>query len=1414
MKDRLQFRQHEEIFATRGEAINYIYSEIALSRGEMQSKDYKNAFSLFGEPTILAYKNEEDESNPHVILAIGARTNNTTMPQENRYCIVDIDNTEKEIAVLDEKISEVISALTLNTIDSDTIDFTTIHEESGVTISGDVKVPQYNLFPDGRIYNNIIKTENGIFLHVNARYDEDTNILTFEVNDDILEFRIGNDSLVSGEYKTSDESLHLKMKSGNEVTVSLEKLIDEWTVEGEASSSPIVLTREEVGSGDGTNAHFHTEPWQDVLKADVRIDPNVPHNILKKSSNGQFLSVNGVARDIAYWSGTTETTVQEALDTLSRIKVSTDSTNIVTTKVDGIFATASLEYEQSNNRLVFKTSSSNGEKVVNINLNTVRIDDEHTSYDSSTEILSIPYVDGNGQYTYAKINLGGLLRDWEWTINNYGHNVELQKVRSIEGSDQLSADVVIRKDRTNILEDIDHQLYVGGTADNIIYEQLISGDITVKDKIDELLEKTNNLNVSAATISATIGTCYDPSNSVENHVTALEDAIVEKVGNIVAKDSSVDVSGEKLEKQVKVNLGATTSDNKVNIITLNTDGIFATVDLTYDDTTNRLTFKTTNGEKQIALTSNSIIDKIYYDSDREAIIIEYTVNGQRMPDVVVPVRGLINEIDVRDTNTINLTKTIAPSGSTSPDIITADVIVSDANDNILEVTQGGLYASGSQIEDNKNNISSLQTRVLVAEEQINAISSNLTEESENRVAADTLLGSEINAERERAERSETALQTAIENESTRAQSVETTLDSKIDGEITRATAAEDTLSNKIDGEITRATNAEATLGNNIITEKERAQDAETALGERITSETTRATAAEVSLTNRIANAETSIATNVSNLEHLIEDEANARQQGDRNIASSISNLETNISNETSRATAKENELTANVSTLDGKIIAEKERAQDAENNLSSAISTEVSDRTQAVTAEKTRAIAAETALQTLINDEATRATNKEGELTTAISAEVTRAQGVENIISGNVVTEAQIARTKEGELQTAIDGLTNRVTTTESSIIAETTRAISAETALQTAIENESTRAANVETTLSTKIDAVAITSEDSATLDLTVTDGRKISGNVLVANGTNNIIKATADSSLGTGLYASVDLSYNAGTNTLTLATSDGTVKDIALSAGSIIDSISYDPIGKNLVIIYTKDGQPTTVTIPLEDLFIDWTVQNDHMGAIILHKENGTSGQPDVLSAEVVVSELSNNILVNDQGSLYVDGSQIETNTQSINELNDAISAIESTISGITGDVATKQYVSGYTYDKNTIDEKIAESGTFDPTQYYNKTATDALLVNKADTATTYTKTEVDNKVSTATDDMATKTYVSGYTYKKSETSGATEISTALSEKADSSTVDSLSDYVDGLPSSFANSDSVEFTVSGTTVSADVINIDCGEY
>lgn len=131
-----------------------------------------------------------------------------------------------------------------------------------------------------------------------------------------------------------------------------------------------------------------------------------------------------------------------------------------------------------------------------------------------------------------------------------------------------------------------------------------------------------------------------------------------------------------------------------------------------------------------------------------------------------------------------------------------------------------------------------------------------------------------------------------------------------------------------------------------------------------------------------------------------------------------------------------------------------------------------------------------------------------------------------------------------------------------------------------------------------------------------------------------------------------------------------------------------------------------------------------------------------------------------------------------------------------------ATEEYVQDYTYDKQTIDDKVAQGGTFDPTQYYNKAATDALLDEKLD-VTAYTPTDLSNY------------------YQKDETSSKTEIADALAEKlavsdfqtysgtvaselsgkASQSTVDTLSGQIQSISSSTSG--------DVTVISGDVITI-----
>lgn len=118
-----------------------------------------------------------------------------------------------------------------------------------------------------------------------------------------------------------------------------------------------------------------------------------------------------------------------------------------------------------------------------------------------------------------------------------------------------------------------------------------------------------------------------------------------------------------------------------------------------------------------------------------------------------------------------------------------------------------------------------------------------------------------------------------------------------------------------------------------------------------------------------------------------------------------------------------------------------------------------------------------------------------------------------------------------------------------------------------------------------------------------------------------------------------------------------------------------------------------------------------------------------------------------------------------------------------------ATEAFVSGYTYDKATIDYKISEGGIFDPTQYYT-------------TANTYNKTEVNNLLNDKLDATAyTPTDLSNY-YTKSETSSKTEIDTAIADKVSQSDFKTYSGTVASELSGKA-SQSLVNTLSGVVTS-----------
>lgn len=859
MKDRLQFRHHDAIFDTREEAIAYMLHDIRNSEVGLANTDRSQTFSLYAEPTVLRYKNADDETNPHIILAVGAVSNQDEGAQynDNRFCFIDIDNTEQEIATLDEKIQQAIESLTLFVSDTNTLRLSIERSDSGNTLSGDVKIPSTALVNDNNAAPNIIKaTDNGIFTYVNMTYDKDTDKITFTVNGDTNEWDVNNNYLTGGTYSVEDESLHLNMLKGKEIVVSLEELINEWDVEGEDAKSPIVLTRDKVlYEKDTATGHRHVSKWQDTLKADVRISEDVNFNILEKTENNKALYVRGTADNINFFYNGENMKVSDVLKECIKKKLSTDNDNIIYERPDGIFATAKLEYDIKDNALIFTSSNQTGGTTTErFELNTIKII-ENARYDKDTESLIFTYITAKGEVQQLSIPLSSLIE--EWTVNNDGHSVRLSKERHPSNDkDVLTADVKVSSLDNNILVEKGDGLFVKGTADNVKY----SDNSSVKDEIsstketlDSEIKRAQNaekeVSDAISDIRTTIGSGFttDTHENITCKIEHLSDDVASKVTSVTAKDNTVVVDNTDTNNpKVGIKVSSFKRDGNIpNLISIQDDGIFAAVDLAYDEEHNALTFTTTNATKTINLTMNSIVDSIYYDNTKEAIIIEYTVNGKKMPNVEVPVRALINEWTVSDNTdgAIKLTKKVnnKTAVDNSQDILSAEIIIDNVHDdNMIVNDNGALYVSSRKINDVSSRLDAEIERSIAKDgEHTNLIDANK--------ASIAQLDKDVKAEVARATAKDTELASsvsAIEKKVTDIGTSSDTVKSDLASEIARAKEKEGELEDSLIAETTRAEKEETSIKTNLEKESTRAATAESALSNAITDETARAKAKE------------------------------------------------------------------------------------------------------------------------------------------------------------------------------------------------------------------------------------------------------------------------------------------------------------------------------------------------------------------------------------------------------------------------------------------------------------------------------------------------------------------------------------------------------------------------------------------
>lgn len=167
------------------------------------------------------------------------------------------------------------------------------------------------------------------------------------------------------------------------------------------------------------------------------------------------------------------------------VKISSNPENQIKLKEDGIFSKVGIEYHNG-----ILTIKSDGVTISEHNIGIDALLSEEPFYDKTTEKLVLLFKLHNGDTQRVEIPAGDLITEWdvqnEDEEGNYT-NVELTKIRNIEGTDKLFANVKIAPDNSlkqneygqlyvedNIQEELENEANLRKTADDELMSLIVS----------------------------------------------------------------------------------------------------------------------------------------------------------------------------------------------------------------------------------------------------------------------------------------------------------------------------------------------------------------------------------------------------------------------------------------------------------------------------------------------------------------------------------------------------------------------------------------------------------------------------------------------------------------------------------------------------------------------------------------------------------------------------------------------------------------------------------------------------------------------------------------------------------------------------------------------------------------------------
>lgn len=842
MKNRLQFAHRDKLYDNREQILQLLSVDTEFRHIRKPS--------LYGEPIVFRYRSD-DELRPNIILAIGSSGNGES--NECKYFPIDIAGMDEKFdsysAETDERLAQLVNVFQ----NTDSISFTDSPNENGghditasVKLATDVHSNNPNRITES--VANIIKVQNdGIYSYVHVDFDDKTNTFTFRVNDDSKVVTIA--TITSGEYDSKSQSIIFHQKGGDDITVDMTPVIDEWkTYEG--TDTPIVLSKENHRSKDDSE-----DNRKDILKATVRLSKDAD-NILKETATteGNALYVKGTADNIKYKDSNVAATLDKNIGDIQSAQYALGDT-----------------YKSTDGHI--------GDKAVDKRLDNLEKGSQDTASAINTINTDISSLRASSYFTVANTDTVKLQKD-ETPAHTVTANVQLaENAENILSKDKngIHASIGYNKDRNALIVSsqtggtreiqlgtnniVQHANYDPSTEDLVI---VFAGDgaevdrttrIKVTDLITEWSVTNENHTVTLVRdhvvngkdqLTADVNLAND-GKYADNAIQVVGNALYVSKDDIIGSAQAIaDKAKSEAINSAKEQADAA-NDTLSTILKSYTDG-------KVQENTNKITAEETNRQKgDESLSSaiddmNAVIGKNVFDKGQGNTISEkYTAlsnkvdkNAQSITANTLAHEELKQQVNTNtqdiSTNASAIARLTASTSANADEIskIKTDAITLSADtrdaatglsrtytDGEISTVRGELTtAITSARTDQSNADNALSERINTITDNVSGLrtslndeirnrentDNNLTAETTNRITADTALKTSINQETADRESAVSGLQSQLDKEKTAREEKDANLNNGIAAETSARKDADNQLSKDIQEAITTAAN--------------------------------------------------------------------------------------------------------------------------------------------------------------------------------------------------------------------------------------------------------------------------------------------------------------------------------------------------------------------------------------------------------------------------------------------------------------------------------------------------------------------------------------------------------------------------------------------------------------------------------